>query len=103
MQNFSKVCAMAILLLGFFGSPAYGADYPFQNPALPIDQRVADLVGRLTPEEKVSQMSMTAAAIPRLGIPEYTWWNEGLHGIARSGYATVFLRLSAWPQPGTPS
>ena len=35
-------------------------------------------------------MTMTAAAIPRLGIPEYTWWNEGLHGVARSGYATVF-------------
>jgi beta-glucosidase len=47
-------------------------------------------VGRLTPEEKISQMTMTAAAIPRLGIPEYTWWNEGLHGVARSGYATVF-------------
>jgi beta-glucosidase len=44
----------------------------------------------MTPAEKVSQMSMTAAPIPRLGIPEYTWWNEGLHGIARSGYATVF-------------
>ena len=50
---------MTILLLGLFGSPAYGADYPFENPALPIDQRVADLVGRLTPEQKVSQMSMT--------------------------------------------
>ena len=90
MQNFSKVWGTAILFLGLFGSPAYGADYPFQNPALPLDQRVADLVGRMTPEEKISQMSMTAAAIPRLGIPEYTWWNEGLHGIARSGYATVF-------------
>jgi beta-glucosidase len=55
-----------------------------------MEQRVSDLVGRLTPEEKISQMTMTAAAIPRLGIPEYTWWNEGLHGVARSGYATVF-------------
>ncbi len=64
--------------------------FPFQNPSLPIEQRVADLVGRLTPEEKISQMTMTAAAIPRLDIPEYTWWNEGLHGVARSGYATVF-------------
>ena len=82
---------------------AYGADLPFQNPALPMDQRVADLVSRLTPEEKVSQMSMTAAAIPRFGIPEYTWWNEGLHGIARSGTATVFpqaIGLAAtWDTP----
>ena len=80
----------ATVLLALFGSLAHAAQYPYQNPSLPIDQRVADLVGRLTPEEKISQMTMTAAAIPRLGIPEYTWWNEGLHGVARSGYATVF-------------
>jgi beta-glucosidase len=77
--------------------------FPFQNPSLPIEQRVSDLVGRLTPEEKISQMTMTAAAIPRLGIPEYTWWNEGLHGVARSGYATVFpqaIGLAAtWDMP----
>ena len=81
---------LATVLLGLFGSLAHAAEFPFQNPSLPIEQRVADLVGRLTPEEKISQMTMTAAAIPRLGIPEYTWWNEGLHGVARSGYATVF-------------
>jgi beta-glucosidase len=84
-------------------SRAYGADLPFQNPSLPIEQRVADLVGRLTPEEKISQMSLTAAAIPRFNIPEYTWWNEGLHGIARSGTATVFpqaIGLAAtWDTP----
>ncbi len=53
-------------------------------------QRVDDLVGRMTLEEKVSQMQNHSVAIPRLNIPEYDWWNEGLHGIARSGYATVF-------------
>jgi beta-glucosidase len=90
MRRLAKECALATVFLGFFGGYAQGADYPFQNPSLPMEQRVADLVGRLTPEEKVSQMTMTAAAIPRLGIPEYTWWNEGLHGVARSGYATVF-------------
>jgi len=63
---------------------------PFRNPALPIEQRVNDLVSRMTLEEKVSQMVHTAAAIPRLGIPEYNWWSEGLHGAAREGYATVF-------------
>ena len=60
--------------------------YKFQNPNLPIDERVADLVSHLTIEEKISQMINTAPAIERLGIPEYNWWNEALHGIARSPY-----------------
>jgi beta-glucosidase len=64
--------------------------YPFQNSSLPIDKRVDDLVGRMTLEEKVSQMDNGAKAIPRLGIPEYEWWNEALHGVARAGTATVF-------------
>ena len=85
MSRWVIFCGLALCV-----SYAYGANFPFQNPSLPIDQRVADLVSRLTPEEKVSQMTLTAAAIPRFGIPEYTWWNEGLHGIARSGIATVF-------------
>src|SRR5947209_8046522 len=62
----------------------------FRNPALPVEQRVNDLVSRLTLEEKVGQMVHTAPAIPRLGIPQYNWWSEGLHGAAREGYATVF-------------
>ncbi len=66
------------------------ANAPFRNPALPIEDRVNDLVSRMTLEEKVSQMVHTAAAIPRLGIPQYNWWSEGLHGAAREGYATVF-------------
>ena len=66
------------------------ASAPFRNPALPTEDRVNDLVSRLTLEEKVSQMVHTAAAIPRLGIPQYNWWSEGLHGAAREGYATVF-------------
>jgi len=66
------------------------AAMPFRNPALPIAKRVDDLVSRLTLEEKVSQTIDRAAAIPRLDIPAYNWWNEGLHGIARSGYATMF-------------
>ena len=90
MRRLAKQWAMAGVLVGLLGNYGRAADFPFQNPSLPIEQRVADLVGRLTPEEKVSQMTMTAAAIPRLAIPEYTWWNEGLHGVARSGYATVF-------------
>src|SRR5438270_10080576 len=63
---------------------------PYMDPQLPIDRRVSDLVGRMTLQEKVSQLGHTADAIPRLGVPEYNWWNEGLHGVARAGIATVF-------------
>src|SRR5271156_1399610 len=66
------------------------SNLPYQNPALPVDQRVNDLVSRMTLEEKVSQMQNNAPSIPHLGIPAYDWWNEALHGVARSGYATVF-------------
>jgi beta-glucosidase len=62
----------------------------YKNEALPFDARVKDLVGRMTLEEKVSQMKDIAVAIPRLDVPEYNWWNEALHGVARSGLATVF-------------
>lgn len=62
----------------------------YLDPTLPVEQRVADLVARMTLEEKVSQMVHGAAAIPQLGIPEYNWWNECLHGVARAGTATVF-------------
>ncbi len=63
---------------------------PYRNPALPTSQRVGDLISRMTLEEKVSQMQNSAPAVPHLGIPAYDWWSEGLHGVARSGYATVF-------------
>jgi len=62
----------------------------YQDVTLPIETRVADLVARLTLEEKVSQMVHDAPAIERLGIPKYNWWNECLHGVARAGIATVF-------------
>jgi len=65
-----------------------GPDY--QNPDLPFARRVADLVSRMTLEEKVSQLQDVAPAIDRLGIPRYNWWNEALHGVARSGLATSF-------------
>ena len=68
--------------------PAQTPDY--LNQDLPFERRVNDLVGRMTLEEKVSQMKDVAPAIERLGIPEYNWWNEALHGVARSGLATSF-------------
>ncbi len=76
---------------------------PYQNPALTPEQRAADLVSRMTLEEKVSQTMNGSAAIPRLGVPAYNWWSEGLHGIARSGYATVFPQAignaATWDAP----
>lgn len=65
-------------------------EYPFQDPDLPLETRVWDLIGRLTLEEKVGQMSYPARGVPRLGIPAYNFWNEALHGVARNGRATVF-------------
>ena len=62
----------------------------YLNPDLPVKKRVDDLVSRMTLEEKISQMVNDAAAIDRLNIPEYNWWNECLHGVARAGVATVF-------------
>ncbi len=62
----------------------------YMNPELPVDARVDDLVGRMTLEEKIGQMVNQAPAIERLGVPEYNWWSEGLHGVARAGLATVF-------------
>ena len=56
----------------------------------PLDKRVDALVSSMTLEEKAEQMNNHAPAIPRLGVPEYDYWSEGLHGIARSGYATLF-------------
>src|ERR1700742_262940 len=65
-------------------------DAPYKNDKLPTEQRVKDLISRMTLEEKAAQVGHTAPAIPRLGVPEYNWWNEGLHGVARAGIATVF-------------
>lgn len=77
--------ACGVLLLA-----ACGGTLPYQDPSLPPDERAADLVSRLTLEEKASLMQNTSPAIPRLGIKEYDWWNEALHGVGRSGLATVF-------------
>jgi beta-glucosidase len=78
---FSQLCQI---------SPAQDAPPKYSDNHLSPEDRAADLVSRLTLDEKVRQMQNTAPAIPRLGIPAYDWWNEGLHGVARAGLATVF-------------
>ncbi len=81
------------LALGLTTLSALAQPYPYQNKNLPPEQRAADLLGRLTLEEKASLTMHASPAIPRLGIKPYNWWSEALHGIARNGSATVF------PQP----
>jgi beta-glucosidase len=59
------------------------------------ESKIKDLISRMTLEEKVSQLLYTSPAVERLGIPEYNWWNECLHGVARAGIATVFPQAIA--------
>ena len=85
--------AFAALAIGVLSARLPGSSPqtpPYQDPAAPLASRVADLVSRMTLEEKIAQMQHDAPAIPRLGVPAYNWWNEGLHGVARAGVATVF-------------
>lgn len=62
----------------------------YQDAAQPIEARIEDLLGRMTPLEKMGQLQYQSPAIEHLGIPAYNWWNECLHGVARNGKATVF-------------
>ena len=90
MRTYLAVVLIAIFVAHTLVVPTAAQQPDYKNTSLPIDRRVNDLVSRMTLEEKVSQMMNGAAAIERLGIPDYEWWNEGLHGVARAGYATVF-------------
>jgi len=86
-----RACQLAAFSSMLAALSAQSTDKPlFLNPDLPAEQRAADLVSRMTLEEKVLQMQNSAPALDRLGIPAYDWWNEALHGVARAGEATVF-------------
>ena len=80
------------IFIAVFGFTVYAQNenFEFLNTALPIQERVDLLVSQMTVNEKIDQMVFTSPAIPRLNVPEYNWWNECLHGVARAGYATVF-------------
>lgn len=84
----------ALMVTALLSSSAMAQDrlhvLPFRNSSLPTERRVEDLVARLTPEEKASQLVNQARPIARLGVPAYDWWSEALHGVANNGYATVF-------------
>ncbi len=86
-----KFLKQGLVLFAYLFTVNLHAQTPdYLNTDLPIAARVEDLVSRMTLEEKVSQMLDRAPAIERLGIPEYNWWNEALHGVARAGLATSF-------------
>ncbi len=90
MTTRSAVPMLAILVLTALPTAGAAQTPDYLDPDLPIERRVDDLVGRMTLEEKVAQMQNAAPAIDRLGVPAYDWWSEALHGVARSGLATVF-------------
>jgi len=83
--------------------PPPAAKGSYMDTSLPAEQRAADLVSKMTLEEKAQQLGNFAPAIPRLGVPAYGWWNEGLHGVARAGTATVFPQAigmaASWDTP----
>jgi beta-glucosidase len=88
--KFVPVAGLFILLHISSGFGQNKTKLPYQNTQLSIDERVEDLVSRMTIQEKVTQLFNQAEPIERLGVPAYNWWNECLHGVARAGKATVF-------------
>ncbi len=93
MNWLSRTLCVAICLLPscIAAQPSQSAYVPlYLDPTLPVSARVDDLLARMTLEEKTSQLVNQSRGIPRLGIPEYDWWSEALHGVARAGTATVF-------------
>lgn len=82
---------ISVLLLSAMLTIACPAQtFPYQDSSLSPEERAADLCSRLTLEEKASVMRNGSPAIPRLGVPQFEWWSEALHGVARNGFATVF-------------
>lgn len=95
-MNRFKISSIAILLLIFQTIlQSQTTQFPFQNTILSREERINDLVSRLTLKEKAKLMLYNSPAIERLNIKEYNWWNECLHGVARAGKATVFPQTIA--------
>ena len=85
-----KLFLTITLLIAIFNMAMGQELLPYQDSNLSAEQRAEDLCSRLTLSEKVSLMMHTSPAIERLGIPQFNWWSEALHGVARNGFATVF-------------
>jgi beta-glucosidase len=93
-RTLTLISCVAVIVASFtsVGARHSAADArpAYLDPDLDFDRRAADLVQRMTLDEKISQLTNDAAAIPRLQVPAYEWWNECLHGVARAGAATSF-------------
>jgi beta-glucosidase len=92
-MSMKKTLSIAVLFVSTISKAQDYKSFPMWNTSLPMEQRVNDVVSRLTLEEKVKQMLNAAPAIPRLGIIAYDWWNETLHGVARTPF-----RVTSYPQ-----
>lgn len=90
MRIIIKLLAFVLLFYSARLLEAQEIDFSFMDHNLSIEERTEILVSQMTTEEKISQLMSNAAAIPRLMVPDYVWWSEALHGIARNGKATVF-------------
>ncbi|MGB5434508.1 MAG: glycoside hydrolase family 3 C-terminal domain-containing protein [Maribacter sp.] len=86
---------VVLLTIQNVASYAQDIDFSFLDDNLTVDQQSEILVSQMTVDEKISQLTNHAAAIPRLKVPDYDWWNEALHGVARNGKATVFPQAIA--------
>ena len=95
--GFVGIIGALALAMAIVASVAVAADSPppYTDPSRPVEQRVDDLLARMTLEEKLSQLNNDSKAIPRLGIASYNVWNEALHGVARNGIATVYPQAIA--------
>lgn len=80
---------LSIFLIGACTSSVQ-YEYPFQNLSLSFEERAEDLLSRMSLQDKIDQLNYESKAVESLGVPEYNWWNECLHGVARSGIATVY-------------
>ena len=85
-----KIVVIFFIFLSSLATIAQDENFEFLNANLPIEERVDMLVSQMTVQEKIDQLVYTSSAVERLKVPEYNWWNECLHGVARAGYATVF-------------
>src|SRR6266566_3448553 len=79
------VWQFTIALLGLTSFAQDTSNLPYMDSKLSPEERAADLVHRMTLQEKASQLVNQARAIPRLNVPAYDWWSESLHGVASNG------------------
>ena len=101
-KKFFKIASLATLLICSVScGPKQSYEYPYQNPKLPVEERVENLMSLLTPEEKIGLLMNKNISIDRLGIPSYNWWSEACHGVCQDGYTVYpqYIGLSATFNP----